>query len=192
MKQGNEALNASSLQFLSSIKFFNASSLQFFLSVKLFIAVTFYRKTSFNASLPLLLKRNSSFNASLPLLFKVTLPTSGNRECTPIYISTEISKSGQDQHSTYRIDITSEKETSKRNEPSSWWTQVYTVFSDLVVHLRRSQHAISQELVDAGWTSYSTATFHWEDQSARRLELYGQWTWLLIGGDLSTMWANRW
>jgi hypothetical protein len=44
MKQGNEALNASSLQFLSSVKRFIASSLQFFLSVKRFIAVTFYRK----------------------------------------------------------------------------------------------------------------------------------------------------
>jgi hypothetical protein len=44
MKGGNEALNASSLQFLSSVKHFNASSLHFFLSVKRFITVTFYRK----------------------------------------------------------------------------------------------------------------------------------------------------
>jgi hypothetical protein len=44
MKRGNEALNASSLQFLSSIKHFIASSLQFFLSFKRFIAVIFYRK----------------------------------------------------------------------------------------------------------------------------------------------------
>jgi hypothetical protein len=68
MKRGDEALNASSLQFLSSIKLFIASSLQFFLSVKRFIAITFYRKTSFNASSLLLFKRNSSL-----LLFKVTL-----------------------------------------------------------------------------------------------------------------------
>jgi hypothetical protein len=58
MKQGNEALNA--------------SSLQFFLSVKRFIAVTFDRKTSSNASSPLLFIRNSSLNTSSPLLFKVT------------------------------------------------------------------------------------------------------------------------
>jgi hypothetical protein len=44
MKRGNEALNASSLQFLSSVKRFIASSLQFFLSIKRFIAVTFYIK----------------------------------------------------------------------------------------------------------------------------------------------------
>jgi hypothetical protein len=77
MKLGDEALNASSLQFCSSIKLFFASSLQFFLSVKLFIAIIFYEKTSFNTSSLLLFKRNSSFNASSPLLFKVTLPTSG-------------------------------------------------------------------------------------------------------------------
>jgi hypothetical protein len=86
-KRGNEALNASSLQFLSSVKRFIASSLQFFLSVKHFIAVTFYRNTSFNASSPLLFKRNSSLNASSPLLFKVTLPTSGHwfSPCTDEY-----------------------------------------------------------------------------------------------------------
>jgi hypothetical protein len=61
MKRGNEALNA--------------SSLQFFLSVKRFIAITFDRKTSSNASSPLLFKRNSSLNTSSPLLYKVTLPT---------------------------------------------------------------------------------------------------------------------
>jgi hypothetical protein len=44
LKRGNEALEASSLQFLSSVKRFITSSLQFFLSVKRFIAVTFYRK----------------------------------------------------------------------------------------------------------------------------------------------------
>ncbi len=38
MKRGNEALTASSLQFLSSVKCFIASSLQFFLSV------TFHRR----------------------------------------------------------------------------------------------------------------------------------------------------
>jgi hypothetical protein len=59
VKQGDEALNASSLQFLSSVKHFIASSLQFFLSAKCFIAVTFYRKTLFNTSSPLLFKRNS-------------------------------------------------------------------------------------------------------------------------------------
>jgi hypothetical protein len=69
MKQGDEALNVSSLQFLSSVKHFIASSLQFFLSVKCFINVTFYRKLLFNTSSPLLFKRNSSFNASSPLLF---------------------------------------------------------------------------------------------------------------------------
>jgi hypothetical protein len=79
MKRGDEELNASSLQFLSSVKRFIASSLQFFLSVKRFIAVIFYGKPSFNASSPLLLKRSSSFNASSPLLFKLTLPTSGIR-----------------------------------------------------------------------------------------------------------------
>jgi hypothetical protein len=76
MKRGYEALNASSLQFLS----IDASSLHrsnFFHSVKRFIAVTFYGKTSFNALSLLLFKRNSSLNASSPLLFKVTLPTSG-------------------------------------------------------------------------------------------------------------------
>ncbi len=76
MKRGNEALNASLLQFLSIVKRFIASLLRFFISVKRFIAVTFYAKTSFNASSPLLFKRNSSLNASSPLLFKVTLPTS--------------------------------------------------------------------------------------------------------------------
>jgi hypothetical protein len=42
MKRGDEALNASSLQFLSSVKRFIASSPRFFLSVKRFIAVIFY------------------------------------------------------------------------------------------------------------------------------------------------------
>jgi hypothetical protein len=42
MKRGDEAFNASSLQFLSSVKRFIASSLRFFLSVKRFIAVIFY------------------------------------------------------------------------------------------------------------------------------------------------------
>jgi hypothetical protein len=79
MKRGDEALNASSFQFLSIVKRCIASSQRFLLSVKRFIAVHFYRKTSFNASSPLLFKRNSSFNASLPLCFKVTLPTSGHR-----------------------------------------------------------------------------------------------------------------
>jgi hypothetical protein len=41
MKRGDEALNASSLQFLSSVKRFIASSLRFFLSVKRLIAVIF-------------------------------------------------------------------------------------------------------------------------------------------------------
>jgi hypothetical protein len=77
MRRGNEALNASSLQFLSSVKLVIASSLQFFLSVKRFIAVTFYKKHIVSASSPLLFKRNSSFNTSSPLLFKVTLPSSG-------------------------------------------------------------------------------------------------------------------
>jgi hypothetical protein len=40
MKQGDEALNASSLQFLRSIKGFIRC--KFLLSVKRFIAVTFY------------------------------------------------------------------------------------------------------------------------------------------------------
>jgi hypothetical protein len=63
MKRGNEALNASLLQFLSIVKRFIASSLRFLLSVKRFIADNFLRKTS--------------FNDSSPLLFKVTVPTSG-------------------------------------------------------------------------------------------------------------------
>jgi hypothetical protein len=41
MKRGDEALNASSLQFLRSIKHYIASSLRFLLSVKRFIAITF-------------------------------------------------------------------------------------------------------------------------------------------------------
>jgi hypothetical protein len=41
MKRGDEALNASSLQFLSSVKRFIALSLRFFLSVKRFNAVIF-------------------------------------------------------------------------------------------------------------------------------------------------------
>jgi hypothetical protein len=76
MKRGDEALNASLLQFLNSVKRFIASLLRFFLSVKRFVAVIFYGKPSFNASSPLLFKRNSLFNASSPLLLKVTLPTS--------------------------------------------------------------------------------------------------------------------
>jgi hypothetical protein len=64
----DEALNASSLQFLSIATIF--------LSVKRFIAVNFYGKTSFDASSPLLLKINSLLNASSPLLFKVILPAS--------------------------------------------------------------------------------------------------------------------
>jgi hypothetical protein len=67
MKRGDEALNVSSLQFLSS--------------VKPFIAVTFYEKTLFSASSSLLFKRNSSPNTSLPLLFNVTLPTSADYIC---------------------------------------------------------------------------------------------------------------
>jgi hypothetical protein len=78
MKRGDKALNASSLQFLSSVKPFIASKLQVFLCVKRFIAVTFYEKTSYSASSPLLFKRNSSRNTSLPLLFNVTLPTSAD------------------------------------------------------------------------------------------------------------------
>jgi hypothetical protein len=54
MKRGNEALNASPLLFLRSVKRFIASSLQFLLSVKRFIAVNFKEKSSFNASSPLL------------------------------------------------------------------------------------------------------------------------------------------
>jgi hypothetical protein len=49
MKRGDEALNASSLQFLSSVKRFIASSLRFSPSVKRFIAVIFYGKPLFNA-----------------------------------------------------------------------------------------------------------------------------------------------
>jgi hypothetical protein len=79
MKRDDEALNTSSLPFLSSVERFIASSLRFFLSVKRFIAVNFYGKPSFNASSLLLFKRSSSFNASSPLLFKLTLPTSGCR-----------------------------------------------------------------------------------------------------------------
>jgi hypothetical protein len=58
MKRGDEALNPSSLQFLSSVKRLIASLLRFFLGVKRFIAVIFYGKPSFNASSPLLLKIN--------------------------------------------------------------------------------------------------------------------------------------
>jgi hypothetical protein len=79
MKRGDEALNASLLQFLSIIKRFIASSLRFLLSVKRFIAINFYNKRSFNASSPLLFKRNSLLNASSPLLLKLTLPTSAHK-----------------------------------------------------------------------------------------------------------------
>jgi hypothetical protein len=83
MKRGDEALNASLLQFFSIVKRFIASLLRFLLSsVKRFIAANFYRKTSFNASSPLHFKRHSSFIASSPLLFKVTLPTSVYKEAT--------------------------------------------------------------------------------------------------------------
>jgi hypothetical protein len=85
MKRGDEALNASLLQFLSIVKRFIASSLRFLLSVKCFIAVNFYRKRLFNASSPLLFKRNSSLNASSLLLFKLTLPTSAQNGCKPFY-----------------------------------------------------------------------------------------------------------
>ncbi len=78
MKRGDEALNASSLQFLSSVKRFVASSLCFFLSVKRFIAVVFYGKPSF-----------SSFNASSPLLFKLTLPTSAKKSTPRVFITGE-------------------------------------------------------------------------------------------------------
>ncbi len=78
IEHGNEALNASLLQFLNSVKRFIASSVEFFLSVKRLIAVPFYEKILFNASTPLLFKRNSSFNASWQLLFIVTLPTSAS------------------------------------------------------------------------------------------------------------------
>jgi hypothetical protein len=74
MKQGDEALNASSLQFLTSV--LNAASLQFFLSVKCFITVIFYRKPSFNASSPLLFKKKVIANTLTLLLLNVTLPTS--------------------------------------------------------------------------------------------------------------------
>jgi hypothetical protein len=83
MKRGDEALNASLLQFLSIVK--RASSLRFLLSVKRFIAVNFFRKRSLNASSPLLFKRNSSLNASSPLLFKLTLPTSAFHMCLERY-----------------------------------------------------------------------------------------------------------
>jgi hypothetical protein len=44
MKQDDEALNASSLQFLSSVKRFIASSLQFLLNVKCFIELLLMKK----------------------------------------------------------------------------------------------------------------------------------------------------
>jgi hypothetical protein len=75
MKRGNEALNASSLQFLSSVKRFIASLRKFFLALNASSPLLFMENTSFYASSPLLLKRNSLFNASSLLLFKVTLPT---------------------------------------------------------------------------------------------------------------------
>jgi hypothetical protein len=74
MKQSNEALNASSLQCLSSVKRFIDTI--FFLRVQHFIVGTFYAKTLFKASSPLLFKRKSLLDASSPLLFKITLPTS--------------------------------------------------------------------------------------------------------------------
>jgi hypothetical protein len=58
LKRGDEALNASMLQFLSSVKRSSLHRYNFFPSVKRFI-VTFYEKTLFKASSPLLLKRNS-------------------------------------------------------------------------------------------------------------------------------------
>jgi hypothetical protein len=73
MKRGNEALNASSLQFFSIVKRFIATICYQHLTLH---RRYFLYERLFNASSPLLLKRNSSLNASSLLLFKVTLPTS--------------------------------------------------------------------------------------------------------------------
>jgi hypothetical protein len=86
MKRGDEAFNASSLQFLSVVKRFIATI--FFLRIKRFIVDNFYGKISFTASSPLLFKRNSSLNASSPLLFKVTLPTSARQSIMPLCLHT--------------------------------------------------------------------------------------------------------
>jgi hypothetical protein len=72
----DEALNASSFQFLSSVKRFIATIFVSVLNAS--SALLFYRKISFNASSPLLFRRNSPLNASSTLLFKVTLPTSAS------------------------------------------------------------------------------------------------------------------
>jgi hypothetical protein len=62
----------------------NASLLRFLLSVKHFIAVTFQGISLFNASSPLLFQRNSSLKASSLLLFKIALPTSAYRHAAPV------------------------------------------------------------------------------------------------------------
>ncbi len=76
MKPGDEALNASSLQFFRSVKRF--------IAMTFFSLFTFLKGLSLNALLALLFKVDSSLNVSSPLLFSVTLPTSGNnyKHCT--------------------------------------------------------------------------------------------------------------
>jgi hypothetical protein len=76
MKRGNEALNASSLQFLSSVKRFIATI--FFSALIASLPLSFMEKHCLTLHRRYFLKeKNSSLNGSSPLFFKVTLPTSG-------------------------------------------------------------------------------------------------------------------
>jgi hypothetical protein len=77
MKQADEEINASSLQFLRSFTCFIASN--FYSALNASSTLLFlYEKSSFNASSPLFFKSDLLLNASSPLLFKVTLPTSAS------------------------------------------------------------------------------------------------------------------
>jgi hypothetical protein len=76
MKRGDEALNASSLKFFSTV---NNSSLQFFLSIKHFIAITFYEKHCLTLLCRYFFQEIRCLMLHSPLLFKVTLPTSGHQ-----------------------------------------------------------------------------------------------------------------
>jgi hypothetical protein len=84
MKQGGESLNASSLQFLGSVKRFIALSLQFSSQRLTLHRRYFLRKNIVKRFIALLLKRNQLLNPLSLLLFKVTLPTSA--VCSPTVV----------------------------------------------------------------------------------------------------------
>jgi hypothetical protein len=72
MKRGDEALNASSLQFLSIVKCFIVPI--FFSALNASSLLLFMEKHRLMLHRRYFLKENSSLNVSSPLLFKVTLP----------------------------------------------------------------------------------------------------------------------